>query len=263
MTETGELRFETVVLEFRDGVGVLTVNRPQQMNALSKQVLEDLSAALDRAARDPAVRVIVITGQGPKAFVAGADISEMEALDCAGAREFSRFGQDVFEKIETCPKPVIAAVNGYALGGGCELALSCDIRIAAANARFGQPETGLGITPGFGGTQRLARLAGRAAAMELIFTGCAIDANEAFRMGLVNKVVPEGEAVEEAVALSREIMKKSSFAVSQAKKAIAGGLSLNQNDGLRLEERLFSECFAHPHQKEGMRAFLEKRKARY
>lgn len=263
MEGVGGFRFSTASLEVENGVGILTLNRPEQLNALNRQVLEDISAALASAGEDPAIRVLVITGNGPKAFVAGADIAEMEALDPLGAVEFARFGQGVFSAIERYSKPTIAAVNGYALGGGCELAMSCDIRIAAKNARFGQPEVGLGIIPGFGGTQRLPMLVGKAVALEVILSGRMLDADEAHRVGLVNRVVPEGEAVKEAIALAIEIVKKSPYAVNQAKKAILGGLALGLEDGLRLEERLFSECFSHPDQREGMRAFLEKRRARF
>lgn len=261
--EASDVRLAAVTVESATGVGVLTVNRPEQMNALNRRVLEDLTAAVDMLAADPEIRVLVITGKGPKAFVAGADVAEMESFDQAMASEFARFGQSVFGKIEACPKPSIAAVNGYALGGGCELALACDIRIAAKNARFGQPEVGLGIIPGFGGTQRLARVVGRAAAMDLILSGRMVDADEALRVGLVSRVVPEGEALTEAMLFAQEIMKKSPYALGQAKKAILGGLALSLEDGLRLEETIFGECFAHHDQKEGMRAFLEKRKARY
>lgn len=253
----------TVLMESESGIGILTVARPRQLNALNKKVLQDLSDAIDGASADPEVGVIVITGEGPKAFVAGADIAEMESFSPSQACRFARFGQGVMAKIEACHKPVIAAVNGYALGGGCELALACDVRIASENARFGQPEVGLGIVPGFGGTQRLVRLVGKATAMELVLTGRVIDAGEALRIGLVNKVVPEGESLEAAKQLAREMLAKSSYAVRQAKKAILGSLSLSSEDGFRLEERVFGECFAHPDQREGMRAFLEKRKPRY
>ena len=220
------------------------------------------SDAIDGASADPEVGVIVITGEGPKAFVAGADIAEMESFSPSQACRFARFGQGVMAKIEACHKPVIAAVNGYALGGGCELALACDVRIASENARFGQPEVGLGIVPGFGGTQRLVRLVGKATAMDC-FDGAGNRCRRALRIGLVNKVVPEGESLEAAKQLAREMLAKSSYAVRQAKKAILGSLSLSSEDGFRLEERVFGECFAHPDQREGMRAFLEKRKPRY
>ena len=254
---------ETVLADIRDGVAVLTVNRPASLNALSLRVLEDLSAALDRLDGDSSVTAVVITGQGPKAFVSGADVAAMEKMSLEGASDLSRYAQELFSRIEGFSVPAIAAVNGYALGGGNELAMSCDVRIAAKNARFGQPEVGLGVIPGFGGTQRLARLVGKSHALDLVMTGRVIDADEAFRIGLVNRVVPEGEALMHALAFCGELAKRSPFAVRQAKKAVLEGLALALADGLLVERRLFSECFSSPDQKEGMRAFLEKRAPSY
>ncbi len=259
--ETGDM--SPVLFGIEGNVGVITVNRPRQLNALNREVLENLRAVLEEASSNDVLRVLIITGAGSKAFVAGADIVEMAGMDAGEAKAFAEFGQSVFDAVENCPKPVIAAVNGYALGGGCELALACDIRIAAENARFGQPEVGLGIIPGFGGTQRLARLLGKAAAMDMILTGRAVGAEEALRMGLVSKVVPEGQALSEALAVASEISKKSPYAVGQAKKAISEGLLGALKDGLRLERELFAGCFSHPDREEGMRAFLEKRKAEF
>lgn len=262
MDEDKRLAFETLLVEIQEGVAVLTVNRPSALNAINHRVLEEMDKCLEALAQDRSVAALVITGQGSRAFVAGADISEMVKMTESQAREFSDLGQRVFARLRWFHGPVIAAVNGYALGGGNELAMTCDMRIAAQNARFGQPEVGLGITPGFGGTQILSRLVGPAFALELIMTGRVIDAQEAFRMGLVNQVTSEGEALKTALELAREIVRaKSRFAVAQAKKAIWEGLSRSLQDGFFLEQRLFGECFRHPDQEEGMEAFLEKRKA--
>ncbi len=259
--EDKKLVFETLRAEIQEGVAVLTVDRPSALNSLNSKVLEEMDRCLEALAQDRRVAALVITGRGGRAFVAGADISEMAAMTEKQAREFSDLGQRVFARLRWFQGPVIAAVNGYALGGGNELAMACDVRIAAQNARFGQPEVGLGITPGFGGTQILPRLVGPVFALELIMTGRVIDAQEAFRVGLVHKVVPEGEALKESLELAREITwGKSRFAVAQAKKAVWEGLSRSFQDGLFLEQRLFGECFRHPDQEEGMEAFLEKRK---
>ncbi len=263
MGESGTGSPGPVLFEARGRVGVITVNRPAALNALNKQVLEDLGTVLKECHGSASLRVLVITGQGPRAFVAGADIGEMVDLDPLQASSFSELGQSVFEAIEACPKPAIAAINGYALGGGCELALACDVRIASENARLGQPEVGLGIIPGFGGTQRLARLAGKAVAMDLILSGRMVGAEEALRMGLVSRVVPEGQALSEALTLAEEMSRKSPNALMKAKEAVAKGLQKTLCDGLRLERELFSACFAHPDQEIGMRAFLEKRKAEF
>lgn len=258
-----DVSWDTILLEMREGTAVLTINRPASMNALNLQALEELSDALDLLEGDPSVSGVVITGQGPKAFVAGADVAAMEAMSPESAWDFSRYGQELFSRIERFPVPTVAAVNGYALGGGNELALSCDLRIAAKNAKFGQPEVGLGIIPGFGGTQRLSRLVGKARALELVLTGRVIDAEEAYRIGLVDRVVPEGEALSESLGLLKDMARKSPFAVRQAKKAVVEGSSLPFEDGLALERQLFRECFENHDQKEGMRAFLEKRPPAY
>ncbi len=255
--------FETVTVETKDGAAIVTVNRPAVLNALNVKVLEEISDALDRLDEDPSIAAVVFTGQGPKAFVGGADIGAMEKLTPETAIDFSRYGQDLFLRIERYPALTIAAVNGFALGGGNELAMACDIRIAAKNARFGQPEVGLGITPGFGGTQRLARLVGKSRAIDVILSGRIIDAEEAYRIGLADRLVPEGEALSQALSLVAEVGKRSPFAIRQSKKAVLEGLPLSIEDGLLLERHLFSECFAAPDQKEGMRAFLEKRPPRY
>lgn len=257
------MAFETLTLEMSEGIAVLTVNRPASLNALDRKVLEEISRALDHVEEDPSLVCLIITGQGPKAFVAGADVAAMENMSSEEATGFSKHGQELFARIASFPVPTIAAVNGFALGGGNELAMSCDVRIAARNARFGQPEVGLGITPGFGGTQRLPVLTGKGYALYLTLTGKVIEAEEAFRAHLVEKVVPEGQALAEALLVAGEIRKRSPFAVRQAKKAILDGLSSGTDDGLLVERRLFGQCFSCSEQKEGMRAFLEKRAPDY
>lgn len=240
-----------LILEKSDGICVLTINRPESLNALNMTVLEELDGILDEISEED-IKVLIITGAG-RAFVAGADISEMINMNPEGAEEFSKMGQRVFSRIENLKIPVIAAISGYALGGGCELASACDIRIASEKAKFGQPEVNLGIIPGFGGTQRLRRIVGEGKAKELIFTGAIIDANEALRIGLVNKVVPSEKLMEEAKAMAVTIMEKGPFAIKHAKKAIGAGT-------FELESKLFGECFKTEDQKEGMKAFIEKRK---
>jgi enoyl-CoA hydratase len=263
MGEARDIGFETLLLECKDDATVITVNRPSVLNALNEQVLREISLALDRIEKDGSLTALIFTGQGPKAFVGGADIAAMEKMSPEAASALSAFGQEVFLRIENLPIPTIAAVNGFALGGGNELALACDLRVAAANARFGQPEVGLGITPGFGGTQRLARLVGKSRALDLILTGRVINAEEAFRLGLADRLVSEGEALTESLALAKSLSMKSPFAQGQSKKAVLGGLALPVEDGLLLERRLFSQCFSAPDQALGMRAFLEKRPPAY
>lgn len=249
-----------VKFEKKDQVGLIKIDRPEALNALNAEVLVDLDKAVEAADADPEIRVLVITGEG-KAFVAGADIAGMHPLDERGGYEWGRLGQKVFRKIETLKKPVIAAVNGYALGGGCELAMACDIRIAGAKAKFGQPEVGLGITPGYSGTQRLPQLVGKAKAMELILTGEIIDADEAAAIGLVNKVVPQESLLDEAFALAEKIAKNAPIAVAYSKEAIVKGLECsNMDEAIEVEAKLFGKCFSTEDQKEGMGAFLEKRK---
>ena len=242
--------------------GVITINNPKQLNALNSQVLDDLNAALDQINVDT-VRCVIVTGSGEKAFVAGADITEMKDLDQAGGTAFGKKGNDIFRRIETFPIPFIAAVNGFALGGGNELSLACDFRIASENAVFGQPEAGLGITPGFGGTQRLARAVGPGYAKQMIYTARNIKAPEALRIGLVNAVVPQEELMPLAEKLAGQIAGNAPIAVRQCKKAINEGLELNMDDAVALEEKLFGECFATADQKEGMTAFVEKRKEKH
>ena len=240
-------------------VMVLTINRPKALNALNSQVLEELEQAIDSLDLD-AVRCLIITGAGEKSFVAGADIGEMSALTKEAGEAFGKKGNDVFRKIETLPIPVIAAVNGFALGGGNELAMSCDIRICSENAVFGQPETGLGITPGFGGTQRLARLVSPGYAKQLLYTAKNIKAPEALRIGLVNGVYPQEELMPQAMKLAEAIAANAPIAVRACKTAVNQGLEQPMDQAIELEERLFGGCFETEDQVEGMRAFLAKEK---
>ena len=247
-----------VLLEKKGPYAVATIHRPEALNALNSQVLADLAELLDTVEADEEIRVLVITGAGEKAFVAGADIGEMSTLTKAEGEAFGKKGNDVFRRLETLPIPTIAAVNGFALGGGCELSMSCDIRICADTAVFGQPEAGLGITPGFGGTQRLARLVGPGMAKQLIYTAKNIKADEALRIGLVNAVYPAQELLPAAEKLAGTIAKNAPIAVRACKKAINDGLQVDMDRAVTIEEKLFgSETADH---KEGMSAFLEKRK---
>lgn len=240
-------------------VGVITIDRAKALNALNTQVLEELDAvfsAVDLAT----TRAIVLTGAGTKSFVAGADIAEMSSLTKAEGEAFGKKGNDIFRKIETFPIPVIAAVNGFALGGGCEIAMSCDIRICSENALFGQPEVGLGITPGFGGTQRLARLVGLGKAKEMIYACSTVKAEEAKQIGLVNAVYPLGELVPAAMKLAHKIASNAPIAVRLSKQAINEGIDLDMDAAIVVEEKAFGACFETEDQREGMKAFLEKRK---
>ncbi|MFR8228783.1 MAG: enoyl-CoA hydratase-related protein [Anaeromassilibacillus sp.] len=240
-------------------VGVLTIDREKALNALNSEVLADLDAALDAIDLD-STRCLIITGAGQKSFVAGADIGEMSTLTKAEGEAFGKKGNDVFRKIETLPVPVIAAVNGFALGGGCELSLSCDIRLAAENAVFAQPETGLGITPGFGGTQRLARTINVGKAKEMIYAGTKVKAPEALSLGLVNAVYPAEELMPAAMKLAERIAANAPIAVRACKKAVNDGLQVNMDEAIVIEEKLFGSCFETQDQKNGMTAFVEKRK---
>ncbi|MCI8957280.1 MAG: enoyl-CoA hydratase [Eubacterium sp.] len=244
----------------QDGfVGVITINRPKALNALNSQVLEELDAALDAVNLDE-TRALILTGAGEKSFVAGADIGEMSTLTKAEGEAFGKKGNDVFRKLETFPIPVIAAVNGFALGGGCEISMSCDIRICSDNAIFGQPEVGLGITPGFGGTQRLARLVGPGMAKQMIYTARNIKADEAFRIGLVNAVYLQEELLAAAKKMAAGIAMQAPIAVRACKKAINDGLDATMDDAIVIEEKLFGSCFETEDQKAGMGNFLEKDK---
>ncbi len=248
-----------IQLETQGAVATLTIDRPKALNALNSAVLEELDAAID-ALDLSAVRCLIITGGGEKSFVAGADIGEMSTLTKAEGTAFGKKGNDVFRKIETLPIPVIAAVNGFALGGGNELAMSCDIRICSDNAVFGQPEVGLGITPGFGGTQRLARLVGPGMAKQLIYTARNIKADEALRIGLVNAVYPVEELLPAAQKMAAGIAKNATIDVRACKKAINEGLELGMDEALVLEEALFGSCFETHDQIEGMGCFMSREK---
>ena len=258
------MTYQNIILEHAEpGIYVLTVNRPQSLNALNAATLEELLNAVARVAGDGAARVLLITGAGEKAFVAGADISAMRDMTALEAHAFSDKGQRVMQAIEALPIPAIALVNGYALGGGCELALACDWIIASDRASFGQPEVNLGIPPGFGGTQRLARAVGRARALELITTGRQVKAEEALRIGLVNAVVPGGELTEKGIETARLIAAKAPVAVRVSKQAVQRGLDLDLANGCVLETSLFAFAFGTADRMEGMTAFLEKRPAKF
>ena len=244
--------------EVKEKIAVITINRPEALNALNSQVLDDLGAAFDSIDVN-VVRAVVLTGAGDKSFVAGADIGEMSTLTKAEGEAFGKKGNDVFRKIEEFPLPVIAAVNGFALGGGCEISMSCDIRICSENAMFGQPEVGLGITPGFGGTQRLARLIGAGMAKQLIYTARNIKADEAYRIGLVNAVYPQEELLAAAEKMASQIAANAPIAVRACKKAINDGLQTDIDAALVIEEKLFGSCFETEDQKEGMANFLRKK----
>lgn len=251
-----------VLVEKKDSVAVITVNRPEALNALNSEVLGALDEAVDDVLNDDSVRVIVFTGAG-RAFVAGADIGEMADLGMEEGRAFGRRGQILFRKIERAEKPTIAAVNGFALGGGCELAMACDMRIASEYAVFGQPEVGLGITPGFSGTQRLAAVVGKAKAAEIILSASNIDAADAEKIGLTNRTVPAEKLMEETMALASKIASNAPLAVKWANSAIKRGLETDIETGILIEADLFGMCFATQDQKEGMKAFLERRKPEF
>ena len=250
---------EFVTYETEGAVGIITINRPKALNALNSQVLDDLNEAFDSVDLGE-IRALILTGAGEKSFVAGADIGEMSSLTKAEGEAFGKKGNDIFRKIETFPIPVIAAINGFALGGGCEIAMSCDIRLCSENAVFGQPEVGLGITPGFGGTQRLARIVGVGRAKEMIYGARNIKADDAYRIGLVNHVYPLEELIPAAKKMAAGIAKNAPIAVRNCKKAINEGLQMDMDQAIVIEEKLFGDCFESYDQKEGMAAFLEKRK---
>jgi enoyl-CoA hydratase len=254
--------YETLLVERRGRVAVITINRPQKLNALNIQTRAEGAAALDELREDESVRVVVITGAGEKAFVAGADIAEFEGRTAVTQRDVMT-ARSLFTAVDTFPKPVIAMINGFCLGGGCELALSCDIRIAGENARFGQPEINLGIIPGGGGTQRLTRLVGEGKAMELILTGDMIDAQHAYNLGLVNMVVPAADLEAKTMELANRIAEKSPVALRMAKEAVKTAARANLDEGLRREVDLFALCFSSADKDEGVRAFLEKRKPEF
>ena len=250
---------EFITYEQEEFVGIITINRPKALNALNSTVLDELNATLDNIDINT-TRCLILTGAGDKSFVAGADIGEMSTLTKAEGDAFGKKGNDVFRKLETFPIPVIAAINGFALGGGCEISLSCDIRICSDNAVFGQPEVGLGITPGFGGTQRLARAIGVGMAKQMIYSARNIKADEAFRIGLVNAVYTQEELMDQAKKLASTIAKNAPIAVRNCKKAINDGLQVDMDAAIVIEEKLFGDCFETEDQKAGMGNFLEKDK---
>ncbi|MDD7284399.1 MAG: enoyl-CoA hydratase-related protein [Candidatus Fimisoma sp.] len=253
---------KTVKLEKKDKIAILTISRPEALNALNAQVIGDLEEAVAMIEKDSDAAALIITGEG-RSFVAGADIGEQAVLDLEGGRDWGRRGSALMRRIELLQIPTIAAVNGFALGGGCELALACDIIIAGKKAKFGQPEVGLGITPGFSGTQRLPRRVGIGKAKELIFTGAMINADEALNIGLANKVTEQEDLMAEAEAMAQAITKNAPLAVKYSKAAIARGMEVDIDAGIAIENELFAMCFASRDQKEGMQAFLEKRPASF
>lgn len=255
--------YENVVYEVSGPTAWISINRPDKLNALDRATVEEIAAANRQAQQDRRIRVLVITGAGAKAFVAGADIKEMAALNPAQAQSFSRFLQAAMDDLERSPKPVIAAINGFALGGGCELALACHVRIAADTARFGQPEVSLGLMPGAGGTQRLQRVVGRGRALDLILSADMIDAVEALRIGLVNRVVPAAELHAAVEAYAENLASKSPLALARSIEAIVSGGETSQHEALALEAGLFGLCFCTEDMREGTAAFLEKRKPEF
>ena len=255
------MEYNFLKVERNEGITVMKISAPKSLNALNSTILKEIDDFI--GSLDATTRVLIITGDGEKSFVAGADISEMAHLDEPQGFEFGRLGAQVFRRIETLPVPVIAAVNGFALGGGCELAMSCDIRIASNKAKFGQPEVGLGIIPGFSGTYRLPKLIGQGYAKEMIYTGKVIRADEALRIGLVNAVYEPEELMDKAMEMAQMMLKNAPVAISLAKQSINEGYDLDADGAIGLENKLFGKCFATSDQKEGMDAFLNKRKAAF
>jgi enoyl-CoA hydratase len=257
------MTYQHLLFDVRDRVAFVTVNRPDKLNALNDAVMADLSQAADEITQNADIGGAIITGAGPKAFIAGADIGDLAKQGPFDGKRRALRGQDVLRRLETCGKPVIAAVNGFALGGGCELAMACHLRIASENAKFGQPEVKLGIAPGYGGTQRLPRLVGKGRALDLILTGRTIDAQEALQMGLVNRVVPADKLMVEAEQMLRGILKMGPLAVRLAMEAVDHGSDLTLEDGLLLEANHFGLLAATEDTREGLTAFLEKREAKF
>lgn len=257
------MAYQTLLFDVRDGIAFVTINRPDKLNALNDQVVGELGQAADRITSEDAIRGVILTGAGPKAFVAGADIADLAKQGPFDGKARALRGQGVLRRLETCGKPVVAAVNGFALGGGCELAMACHIRIASDTAKFGQPEVKLGIAPGYGGTQRLPRLVGKGRALQLILTGEMIDAAEAYRIGLVNKVVPAAELAAESEKLVRGILAMGPLAVRLSLEAVERGLDMSMEEGLLLEANHFGLLAATADMKEGLTAFLEKRAPKF
>ena len=262
-TATAAPTLENVLYEKKGAIAYVTLNRPKVLNALNRQTWEDLRTAFEDARDDAEIRGVILTGAGEKAFIAGADIGELAQITAVEAERSSTFGQEVLDLVENLGKPVIAAVNGFALGGGCETAMACTIRIATDNAKFGQPEVKLGIIPGGGGTQRLPRLVGRGRALQLILSGEMISAQEAWRIGLVNEVVPGAELITRAETILKQILSNAPLAVKYSLEAVNKGLETSQTEGLSLEASLFGLCAGTEDKKEGTQAFLQKRPAQF
>jgi len=257
------MNYQTIRFEVKDGIAFITINRPDKLNALNDQVMLELADAAERIASESAIKGAILTGSGPKSFVAGADIGDLARQGPFDGKARAQRGQAVLRRLETCGKPVIAAINGFALGGGCELAMACHIRIASENAKFGQPEVKLGIAPGYGGTQRLPRLVGKGVALQLILSGEMIDAQEAYRIGLVNRVVPAADLLAESEKVMRGILAMGPLAVRLAIEAVDQGLEMTLDEGLLLEANHFGLLAATEDMKEGTTAFLEKRPAKF
>jgi enoyl-CoA hydratase len=257
------MAYENLLYDVKDQIGRITFNRPSVLNALNRKTMDELGECLHAARRDDSVRVLILIGAGEKAFIAGADIHELAERAPVDGQEFSLYGQEIIHRLETMGKPSIAAINGFALGGGCELALACTLRIASRNAKIGQPEVKLGILPGYGGSQRLARLCGKGVAHELILSGEMISAEEALRIGLVNRVTEPADLLPTAESLARKIIANAPLAVRYAMEAIEHGMDVSQEEGLFLEATLFGLCCATEDMREGTRAFLEKRPAKF
>ena len=257
------MAYKNLLYEVKDHIARITFNRPNVLNALNRKTVEELGECLTAARHDDGVRVLILTGSGEKAFIAGADINELAQRTPIDGKDFSLFGQEVVHRLETLGKPSIAAVNGFALGGGCELALACTVRIASRNAKLGQPEVKLGILPGYGGSQRLPRLCGKGVAHELILTGEMITAEEALRIGLVNRVVDSAELLSTAESIAKKIIANAPLAVKYAMEAVERGMEMPQEEGLFLEATLFGLCCATEDMREGTRAFIEKRPAKF
>jgi enoyl-CoA hydratase/carnithine racemase len=257
------MAYQTLLYDKRNAIGYVTINRPEKLNALNHQVMEELFDCFQTLQKDEEVRVVILTGSGEKAFVAGADINELAVQTPVEGKETSRFGQQVFDLIENLGKPVIGAINGFALGGGCELAMACTLRIAAETARLGQPEVKLGLIPGYGGSQRLPRLVGKCRALELILTGDPVTAPEAHRLGLVNQVVPAAELLPAAEKMAQKIIANAPLAMKFALEAVNHGMETSAAEGQFLEATLFGLCCTTADMKEGTRAFLEKRPAKF
>jgi len=257
------MNFENILLDKKNSIAYITVNRPKVLNALNMATMEELRAAFTDAKNDSSIRVVIMTGSGEKAFIAGADIGELAKQDAVSGKEYTHRGQSVLDLIENLGKPVIACINGFALGGGCEIAMACTMRFASDNAKLGQPEVKLGIIPGYGGTQRLPRLVGKGMAMQLVLAGEMITAEEACRIGLVNEVTKPGELIPRAEAIAQKIIANAPLAVQYAMEAVNKGMEMTLPEGLYLEALLFSVACATEDKNEGTKAFLEKRAAQF